>query len=538
MSLLVSCKEFKMWITLSLFFLATFLLFIKLRNVYKTFEKLGIKGPPPTFLLGNLLDLYRLKPGQTRARVFMEWVSKYGLVFGYFEGLYPVLYVANPDTLQQILQTDFNNFVNRPFRDDHFGGELGDTFNNRGQRWKRVRSVLSPVFSPANMRQVAPSVNEKVQLLIGKFKEISSKSEGFDIYLQFQMLTLDIIAKAVFGTDINCIMDGSHPFVHHCKETFRRIATKPIFFEAVSRGCPGINIRKCIYAALSFADKLINGTVDFWTHLYYLSGVAKKVMEERKQSPIYSTEPDLLGLMMKYESGEVIAETSSHIKGNFKKLMTVQEIQMNCWIFLIAGFETSSTVLAYLAHVLCSYPDVQEKLAAEIGQFQDNESDENGELSHSTTLKMEYLDQVIRETLRMFPPAPDAIRRESIEKIGLKIPGRTVTIPKGMTFQIGVLATHYDPKFWDSPETFDPSRFAMEKKKNHHNFQYLPFGLGPRGCIGAKLAMMEIRLAVISLVQNFRIEPCDKTTRELEFLEGITRTPKDGVFIKLTDRAM
>ena len=105
------------------------------------------------------------------------------------------------------------------------------------------------------------------------------------------------------------------------------------------------------------------------------------------------------------------------------------QIQANCWLFLIAGYETTSTTLAYLAHVLCMFPQVQEKLAEEIQRSKLD--DVAGELGQATIEKMEYLDQVIRETLRMYPPAPRIARRESSVDVNLKIPGKTVLVSWG-----------------------------------------------------------------------------------------------------------
>ena len=79
-------------------------------------------------------------------------------------------------------------------------------------------------------------------------------------------------------------------------------------------------------------------------------------------------------------------------------------------------------------------------------------------------------------------------------------------MPKGMPVQIGVLPLHYDPKWWPNPHKFDPSRFSAENKKNHHPFQYMPFGLGPRQCIGLRLAMMELKITAVRLIQHFRFD--------------------------------
>ena len=108
------------------------------------------------------------------------------------------------------------------------------------------------------------------------------------------------------------------------------------------------------------------------------------------------------------------------------------QIQMNCWIFLIAGYETSSTALAYLTHALCQHPKVQEKLAAEVqkSQYEERLQGRDGCISYASVLKMEYLHQVVCETLRMYPPAPSVMRRQSVDPVQLKVPGGTVLVRK------------------------------------------------------------------------------------------------------------
>jgi len=523
---------------LTLAFLLLTVAWWQVRRVYRTFERLGLNGPPPSFLLGNLLELYKNKDGKSTEEVYADWVSKYGPVFGFFEGLHPMLFVSHPDALQQILQTDFGNFTNRPLRDEMFHGHRGDVFSTRGQRWKRVRSVLSPVFSPSSMREVAPTVEDKVQLLVDKLREKSEAGTGFDIYVSFQMLTLDIIAQMIFGADINCIHDDSHPFIHHCRETFRRIAIRPFYTEVTLRGVPTHALRTCLYRLICIIDKWRHGAEDSLNHFYYLAGCVQKSAEERQGNPVSASEPDLLDMMLKHASDGGIPEDAMHFKGNFRKQMTFQEILSNCWVFLVAGFETSSTALAYLAHALCHHPKVQEKLATEIQNHQNAEKQggNDGRITYASVLKMEYLHQVVCETMRVLPPAPSVMRRQAVEDFVLNVSGNNVQVPGGMTVQIGALSTHMDPNFWPNPSEFDPSRFAAETRKSHHPFQWLPFGLGPRGCIGMRLAMMEIKLALANLIAKYRIERCEKTMTELEFLEGVTRTPKHGVFVKLTPR--
>merc|ERR1711962_108682 len=265
---------------------------------------------------------------------------------------------------------------------------------------------------------------------------------------------------------------------------------------------------------------------------------SKKVVEDRQANPIYFSEDhDLLGLMLDHTVDDKthgkINESKDSFKGNFKKMITAKEVQMNIWLFLLAGSETSSTALGFIAHALCQSQEIQDRLSAEI---RSQEEAEGGELSFDVIHKMAYLDAVIQEALRMYPPAPSAIRRQTADEIQLKAPSGYIQVPKGLTIQVGVLATHFNPVLWSRPTEFDPARFASEARKGLHPFQFLPFGLGPRGCVGMRFAMMEIKMALVELVRNFRIKPCAASKTEIEFDEGATRTPKNGVWVKLESR--
>ncbi|XP_015277574.1 PREDICTED: thromboxane-A synthase-like [Gekko japonicus] len=142
-----------------------------------------------------------------------------------------------------------------------------------------------------------------------------------------------------------------------------------------------------------------------------------------------------------------------------------------------------------------------------------------------------YLDMVIAETLRMYPPAFRFTREASKDCVILR-----QHVPAGFVVEIAVGHLHYNQKIWPEPEKFIPERFTAEAKRQRHPFSYLPFGAGPRGCIGVKLALMEIKITLLRILQKFRFQTCPKTQIPLQLKSQATLGPKNGVYIKIVSR--
>lgn len=182
---------------------------------------------------------------------------------------------------------------------------------------------------------------------------------------------------------------------------------------------------------------------------------------------------------------------------------------------MIAGYETASTALAYITHVLATYPDEQEKLKKHIDSFLSKDTILDYELLN----KMEYLDWFIRETLRMYPITPIIINRECSEKIDIEGLG---SIEPGTKFTLDMYSLHYDNDLWGpvDTKTFYPERFAEKR----HPLAWVAFGAGPRNCVGMRFALAEMKIVIIRLLQNYKILSSNK---ELEFVELVTIAPKE-----------
>uniref|UniRef100_A0A8C0AK17 Thromboxane-A synthase n=1 Tax=Bos mutus grunniens TaxID=30521 RepID=A0A8C0AK17_BOSMU len=179
-----------------------------------------------------------------------------------------------------------------------------------------------------------------------------------------------------------------------------------------------------------------------------------------------------------------------------------QELMAQSIIFIFAGYETTSSTLSFLLYILATHPDVQQKLQVEIDATFPNKAPP----TYDVLAQMEYLDMVVNETLRMFPIV---IRLERLCKKDVEIHG--VSIPKGTTVMVPISVLHKDPQLWPEPEEFRPERFSKKNKDSINPYVYLPFGTGPRNCIGMRFAIMNMKLAIVRVLQNFSFKPCKET---------------------------
>ncbi len=191
---------------------------------------------------------------------------------------------------------------------------------------------------------------------------------------------------------------------------------------------------------------------------------------------------------------------------------------------MIAGYETASTALAYVTHMLAIHPEEQNKLKNHIDSFLNNDSNFDYEILN----KMDYLDWFIRETLRMYPITPIIVNRECSEQIDL--PGLGTIYP-GTKLALDMYSLHYDMDLWGPVDTkiFYPERFATKR----HPAAWVAFGVGPRKCVGMRFALAEIKIAIIRLLQNYIILPT--SINDLDLVELVTISPKQ-VPIRLEQR--
>ncbi|XP_076351938.1 cytochrome P450 3A19-like isoform X2 [Tachypleus tridentatus] len=209
------------------------------------------------------------------------------------------------------------------------------------------------------------------------------------------------------------------------------------------------------------------------------------------------------------------------------KFSTDVEIKANCITFLLAGYETTSTALAFTTHILVNRQDVQEKIREEINDV----IGQDGVLDYNTVNKLQYLDQVFSESLRLYPPIITFINRVSDEDYQLG----DFKIPKDTTIQVPVWYFHHDPEIWSEPYEFKPERFLPENKKDIHPMAYQAFGSGPRNCVGMRMGQLHAKLALARILRGYKVVPSEKTEiGQIQYkIKFLTIGPVHGIHVKV-----
>ncbi|CAG2058751.1 unnamed protein product [Timema podura] len=239
--------------------------------------------------------------------------------------------------------------------------------------------------------------------------------------------------------------------------------------------------------------------------------------------------------------------------------MTDTLLAAQCFVFFLAGFETSSTTISCCLHELAVNPDIQERLRKEVDKVIIKHG---GKITYEALQELEYMDAVVDgrstlldnlqlsiqeggghilpepevhgKTLRKYPPVGNLTR---FCTKAYQMPGTNVKIDKETRVVIPVYAIHHDPKYYPDPEKFDPERFSEENIKSRPNFTYLPFGEGPRICIGLRFGRMQVKVGLTALLSKYKFSVCEKTSIPLTFnpISFITLWPRD-IHLKISHR--
>ncbi|KAL5491876.1 hypothetical protein EMCRGX_G017242 [Ephydatia muelleri] len=258
----------------------------------------------------------------------------------------------------------------------------------------------------------------------------------------------------------------------------------------------------------------------------FLYETSKALIKRRHEEEHSVQHNDFLQLLLDLET-----ENGSTQNATRSTVFSNNDLITHCMTFLIAGYETTSSCLAYTSYLLAINLDVQEKLCQELDNYFKDHSISTG--IYEATHNIEYLDMVVQESLRIFPPAPLAVGRMCTENIQLG----GIDIPKGTAVIVPVMSIHQDPKIWEDPMNFRPERFSVEEKEKRPQLCHLPFGWGPHNCIGMRFALMEVKMALISILQKYKFMQALETEVPLQtVVAGLTLQPKNGIYVKIQSR--
>uniref|UniRef100_G3PWQ0 unspecific monooxygenase n=1 Tax=Gasterosteus aculeatus aculeatus TaxID=481459 RepID=G3PWQ0_GASAC len=479
------------------------LLFVYVCWNFGIFKKLGIPGPQPIPFFGTMLA-YR--KGIT---TFDEDCSKkYGKVWGIFDGRQPVLCITDPAMIKTILIKEcYSLFTNR--RNFRLNGQLYDAVSiAEDDQWKRIRSVLSPSFTSGRLKEMFDIMKHHSANLTSSMKKKADKDEPLELKEFFGPYSMDVVTSTAFSVDIDSLNNPSDPFVANIKKMLKFDFFSPVFLIVAFFPFMAPILEKMEF---SFFPKSV-------TDFFYAA--LQKIKSNRVHSE-QKSRVDFLQLMIDSQKNIDLSKEESN------KGLSDHEILSQAMIFLFAGYETSSSSLSFLAYNLARNPHIMKRLQEEV----DSTFPNKGPVEYQALMQMEYLDSVINESLRLYPIAP---RLERVAKATVEING--IVIPKDMVVMVPTWPLHRDPSLWPEPEAFKPERFSKENKDSIDPYTYMPFGAGPRNCIGMRFALVMMKLAMVEILQRFSFSVCKETEIPLEMdVQGLLM-PKRPIKLKLVPR--
>lgn len=444
--------------------LTVFYIFLKQKFTYWSNRQIDFEIP--SFPFGNFTENVLQK--KCTGIVLKDIYNKCkGSVIGIYIVHCPVLLIKDLNLIKNILIKDFDHFMGRGMHTDKERDPLSaHLFALPPKEWQPMRQKLSPTFSSGKIKAMfitAINCGENMKKYLNQ--EIKSGKKLFDMREIFARFTTDIITSVAFGIETDAISNPESIIRQHGSEILKPSVRNNFVF-GLSLFAPSL--------FKIFKMKILLEKVE-----KYFINLVKETLEYRESNKIIR--PDFLQLLIQLRNKGCVKEDENWeietVDEKFKT-MTIEEVAAQCFVFFVAGFDTSSTATTFLLYELAKSTEIQQRVHEDI--VSSMKKHEN-KLTYDSINDMKYLDQCVDEALRKYPPVP-FLNRQCIKTY--KAYENDLIIEEGTLLTISTLGLHYDPKNFPNPEIFDPERFSIQNKSNRSSMCYLPFGDGPRNCIG------------------------------------------------------
>ncbi|XP_058802741.1 cytochrome P450 9e2-like [Phymastichus coffea] len=497
-------------LTLALIIVATCAVYFYFKKKLLYFEERGVPYAPGWPILGNMASSFFRRKHFSEMMLDIYNVNPEAKYVGAFDFGRPVILLRDPELIKAITIKNFDSFQNHFIVFDEQLDPLfaGNLFSMAGERWREARNLLSPAFTSSKMKAMFGLMIECGKNIADYMSELpDADRKEVQTKELFTKYTNDVIATCAFGISIDSLKNPENDFY-----VYGRRGTN---FE-------GWAMLKFLLARMApWLMKLLNVRFISEETAKFFKNIVADMVKTRDEKGI--SRPDMIQLMMNARNTE-----KKHLK------LDIDEMTAQAFIFFLGGFDTTSTQMCLLAHELAINPEIQNKLQDEIDRVME---ESNGNPSYDAVQGMEYLDAVFNESLRRHTQAIllDRVCQRPFELPPALPGGKPFKIQPGMGIWISGTSIHMDPKYYNNPDKFDPERY-YQKKLTINDELNLGFGIGPRGCIGNRFAILETKVLFIYLLSKFTLVANAKTCSPLKYSKSTFNMKPDGGFYLAIER--
>uniref|UniRef100_A0A6M2E1Z5 Putative cytochrome n=1 Tax=Xenopsylla cheopis TaxID=163159 RepID=A0A6M2E1Z5_XENCH len=494
-------------------------LYVYTTRGFDFFRKRGIKHLPTYPLVGNIGSYL------TGHSNFMECIiNAYNAfpdqkVVGFYNFTVPSLIIRDPDLGSQVLFRDCHHFSEHIFNVDEtvdplFGKTL---FALKGDKWRAMRTTLCPAFTTSKLRGFFPLLEKCCSDMINYIEENSNFGrlliETDEFYSRFNY---NVSATVALGTEKNTFKKDDEEFYQMAQNATNFIGVQGMKFTIMAT-FP----RLSKFLRIKVVDEVL--TKYFRTLIY-------DTISTREMTG--TTRYDMMQLLIQAKKG-TLNDDDLGVAAARNKDLTDDDITSQALIFLITGVITSTSTMGFGTYEIANNKDIQNKLIAEIDDVRKNS---NGHITYEAIDKMEYLGQVISEILRKWPPG--MIARNCVKPYTITDNKNRIThqCQPGDVIYVPTIAIQNDSFYFPDPKTFDPDRFSESRKSEIKPNTYIPFGIGPRKCIGIEFSIILAKLVMFHLLSKYTLEVSPKTLQPIELASGFMPQAKGGLWINLQRR--
>ena len=434
---------------------------------HRYWAKKNIKHDPPVPLFGNhLKKAFGMK---SITQIAYEMYNKYPSekVVGYYSGNTPELIIRDPEIIKDILSVDFSNFYTRGFGKDAKKQVLTlNLFHADGDSWKLLRQRLTPAFTSAKLKSMFPLIIKCAEKLHGLGDEIVKTGGECNVRDVMAKFTIEFIGACGLGVDMDTIKSEGSFFGKLGKTMFTR-TWKDVFYFSISDIFPETA------GFIRVFDKKLEDV---------LINMITKIFQQRNFKP--TGRNDFVDLLLELSAnGKITGESIEERNPDSSPKIVEIEMDLMCmiaqvFVFFGAGFETSSSSTSFTLYKLAQNPDIQMKVQKQIDEVL---AKYDNKLCYDAVSELTLLDMAFKEALRMFPPL-GILQRVCRKKYTIRQLG--ITIDPDVKIVIPVQAIQNDKQYYDNPDQYLPERWAAGEMKQKQKYIYMPFGEGPRTCIG------------------------------------------------------